>query len=519
MADRATGGDGRLTRNSAAMVTARFTVAVAGLTTLPMLYDRLGAAEFGIWVLLGGVVGALALVDLGLGSALVRQVARTVAGQPDRMTRAVLGVGLLWGVTLWLLASAGTVAAWSSLARMVQLGDLAAEARDALLILLLGLLCDGAALPWRAVLEGAQHYTTLAWVTAGTAVLGAVLAVMVVRLGGGLSALAASTAAVGAVRTTLVVTAARHRYRRLTPSLRGLRRAGLRDLFNYGLRVQVTNAAGAVNLELDRFVLGGVAGPTVAGAFELGSRLLNMFRLPPAIVLMAMFPMAVSRTAAEGRIWLDRFHLVTTRYLTAFAAVGTALLVVSAEPLIRLWLGQPVWWATASIVVLAPSYALNLIAGATAIVLRVENQPGRETGYALLSVVLNLALTWPLWRLFGPLGVPLATSCGIAVGTVYFVVRFHRSTGRPIAPTLAAVRPAASAAILAGLGGTVAARFLPDGPGRLDAALAVLTRSGVVLLVALGVLVGAGFFSAQDRARLRRLTRRPRPVSPMREAA
>ncbi|MFY1669599.1 lipopolysaccharide biosynthesis protein [Plantactinospora sp. WMMB334] len=507
-------GDGRrLTRNSTGLVAARLTVAAAGLTSLPVLYDRLGAAEFGTWVLLGGVVAVLALVDLGLGAALVRQVARTLAGQPDRVTRAALGIGLLWGVLLWLLASAGTVAAWPVLARLLQLGQLAAEARNALLTLLLGLLCDGAALPWRAVLEGAQRYTTLAWMTAGTGVLGAALAVLVVRLGGGLLALAASTAAAGAVRTVLVVTAARHWHRHLGPRLRGMRRDELRELFGYGLRIQVTNASGAANLELDRFVLGGVAGPAVAGSFELGNRLLALLRLPPAIVLMAMFPMAVSRAAVEGQVWLDRFHLAATRYLTAFAAVGTALLVVSADPLIRLWLGEPVWWATATILVLAPSYALNLAAGATAIVLRVEGQPGGETGYALLSVLLNLALTWPLWRLFGPVGVPLATSCGIAAGTAYFVLRFHRSTGRPVTPMLTAVRPAMTAALAAGVGGVLAARFLPDGPGRLDAALAVATRSAVVLLIALAVLAGTGFLPARDRAELRRLVRRNRPLA------
>ncbi|GIG88503.1 lipopolysaccharide biosynthesis protein [Plantactinospora endophytica] len=499
----------RLTRNSASLITARIVMAVAGLGSLPVLYDQLGAARFGVWALLGGLVAIVALVDLGLGSALVRQVAGALTEPLHRSARTALGVGLVWGVLLWLLASAGTLVGWPWLARLLQLGELAGEARQAALTLLLGLLCDGVALPWRAVLEGTQRYTALAWASGGTAVLGAALAVLVVRLGGGLLALAASMAATCAVRAALVVAAASRWQPRLRPSLRAPGPGELRHLLGYGLQVQGTGAAGATNLELDRFILSGTAGPTVAGGFELGNRLLNMLRLPPTIVLLTMFPMAVSRAATEGPAWLDRFHLTATKHLTAFAAVSSALLVVCADPLVRLWLGQPVWWATVGIVVLAPSYALNLAAGATAIVLRVEGRPGQETGYALLSVLLNLALTWPLLHLVGPAGVPLATSIGVALGTAYFIARFHRTSARPIGPVLRAVRPSVLAGAVAGLGGGLAARLLPDGPGRLDAALAVLTRSGVVLLLAVGVLLAAGFLAPADRTRLARLLRRP----------
>ncbi|MGX7671276.1 lipopolysaccharide biosynthesis protein [Plantactinospora sp. DSM 117369] len=513
MASAASTAGRRLTRNSASLIAARIVMAVAGLASLPVLYDQLGAARFGVWALLGGLVAIVALVDLGLGSALVRQVAGALSDTLHRSARLALGVGLVWGLVLWLVASAGTLVGWPWLARLLQLNELADEARQAALTLLLGLLCDGVALPWRAVLEGTQRYTALAWAGGGTAVLGAALAVLVVRLGGGLLALAVSAAATSALRAALVIAAARRWRPRLRPTLRGARSDELRQLLRYGLRVQVTGAAGAANLELDRFVLSGTAGPTVAGGFELGSRLLNMLRLPPAIVLLTIFPMAVTRAATEGPAWLDRFHLTATKWLTAFAAVSSALLVVSADPLVRLWLGRPVWWATVSIAVLAPSYALNLLSGATAIVLRVEGRPGQETGYALLSVLLNLALTWPLLHLLGPAGVPLATSIGITVGTAYFVGRFHRTSGRPIGPVLRAVRPSLAAGALAGLAGGFAARVLPDGPGRLDAGLAVLTRSGVVVLLAASVLLGTGFLDRDDRARLRRLLRGPRSMA------
>ncbi|GAB3933586.1 hypothetical protein GCM10027614_04810 [Micromonospora vulcania] len=262
--------------------------------------------------------------------------------------------------------------------------------------------------------------------------LGAALAILVVRLGGGLAALAASAAATGALRTLLLAAATHRRHPELSPrwgrlDLREVRRVG-----SYGLRVQVSSGAGVVNVELDRLVLGGAFGPAVAGGFDLGTRLLNLLRLPPGFALVVLFPAAVARTVARGTGWLDRFYLSATRYLALFLAPATAALMVSADPLVRLWLGHQVPWAAANIVILAPAYAINLITGAATIVARTEGRPGLETRYVLLSVVLNLALTVPLLWLCGPLGVPLSTALAVVLSTGYFLVYFHSATARPL---------------------------------------------------------------------------------------
>ena len=179
--------------------------------------------------------------------------------------------------------------------------------------------------------------------------------------------------------------------------------------------------------------------------------------------------------------------------------------MVSADPLIRAWLGGPTVWAAASIVILVPAYALTLAAGATAILTRVEGHPGRETGYALLSAGLNLALTWPLLSLLGPIGVPLATAVGITVGTGYFLFSYQRATHRPLTPLLRVVVRPVLAALIAGGAATLLAGFLPDGAGRAMAGLAVVCRSLLVLILTAVLLAAVGFFNRDELARLRRL--------------
>jgi O-antigen/teichoic acid export membrane protein len=326
-----------------------------------------------------------------------------------------------------------------------------------------------------------------------------------VLAGGGLVGLAIVAAAASGLRTCLVIGVARHGAPALSPSLNGLLRDDLRRVADYGLKVQVTSATGAVNLEVDRFVLSGFFGPSVVAGFELGARWANLFRLVPAFALVAMFPMAVAQTVIHGSAWLDQFQLTATKYLTALAATGAAALVVSADPLIRAWLGRPTAWAAASIAILVPAYAITLAAGATGILTRVEGHPGRETGYALLSAGLNLALTWPLLSLLGPIGVPLATAIGITVGTGYFLFSYQQATHRPLTPLLRVVVRPVLAALIAGGAVALLAGFLPDGAGRAMAGLAVVCRCLLVLVLTATLLAAAGFFSGGDLARLRRL--------------
>ncbi|ASW54799.1 lipopolysaccharide biosynthesis protein [Plantactinospora sp. KBS50] len=219
----ATGTDGgRLVRNTLSMLGARIVVALTGLVAMPVVYQHLGPAAFGVWVLLTGLFAIATLLDLGLGAALVREVAAVPTDTaPSRVIRRLLGLGLAWGLVLGTLVSGAFAVGWPWIAQLLRLGELTRDAWHATLWLLLGVVAGGVELPWRAVLEGVQRYGALALVTAVTAVVGAVLAIVAVRLGGGIVGLAASTAATGVIRALVLAGMAERWYRHLTPASAG----------------------------------------------------------------------------------------------------------------------------------------------------------------------------------------------------------------------------------------------------------------------------------------------------------
>jgi O-antigen/teichoic acid export membrane protein len=293
----------------------------------------------------------------------------------------------------------------------------------------------------------------------------------------------------------------------MTPRLRDIRRSDVADATGYGLRVQAVEVGYLVNTQADRLFLGGFFGPAVVAGFEPGSKLITLLRTPVTVVMAAVFPAVVDFVRQHTVDRLFRVYLVMTRYLASFSAVTVAVVVATADPLVRLWLGHAVPLATDTIALLAVGHGFNVAAGAAAVVTMTDGRPGLLARYAVAGTVLNLVLTVPLLWIFGPPGVPLATTVSLLASTLYLFAQFHRYLSRPFSPLVRVLSVPVLASVIGATGTWFAAGYLPDGPSRLGAGAAIVCRGGVAAVLTVAVLGLFGFVSARDRARLRQAAR------------
>lgn len=495
---------GKVARNSLGLLAASGVSMVAGMVSLPFLYGHLGDVHYGIWTLLVGLVALLTVARMGLRPTMTRVVAGA-ASEPGhlRQARGVLAIGMFWGAALGIAMIALAALCWPWLATLFRVGEFSGPARYAALLMLLAFLIDGMVMPWQSVLEGTQHYAPVSWLTAGAAVVTAALSIVVVEYGGGLVPLAAATVLISIVRAAIMMRVAARKAPALMPKPRDIRRCDFRDMTGYGLRVQTVEIAYLVNAHADRVVLGGFFGPAVVAGFEPGSKLITLLRTPVTVVMAAVFPAVVGFVARSAADRVYRAYLLMTRCLAAIAAVSTSVLLATADPLVRLWLGRPVPLAVDTIILLAVGHGVNICAGAVAVITMTDGRPALLARYAVLGTVVNLLLTVPLLTVFGPPGVPMATALSLVFSTAYLFVRFHRDLGRPVRPLVRALGPPTLAVAAAVTLTWLASPYLPDGPGRVDAAAAIGARGGLAALVALAVLAASGFVSAADRMRVR----------------
>lgn len=492
----ARGGIGQLAASGASIV--------SGMMSLPFLYGNLGEAQYGAWSLLTGVVTVLTTALVGLRTTMNRQVARARTEEAQqRAARGVLAVGALSGCVITGFVMTVAVLSWPWLSGVLHLAEYTEPAFYTTLLLLLGFLVDSVSMPWQCVLEGTHRYAPVSLVSGISAVAVAGLAIVLVHFGAGLVLLGLSTLIVSVGRSIVLIALARRHAISLTPRLRSIRRSDVGDLTGHGVRVQSVEMAYIANTQADRFVLGGLFGPAVVAGFEPGVKLMTLLRAPLPVLTVAVFPAVVDFVGRSTPDRLFRVYLLMTRYLAAVAAAATAALVASADPLVRLALGHPVPLAAAATALLAVGYGVNAAAGAASLVAMTEGRPVLLARYAVLSTVLNLGLLAPLLWMFGPHGVPLATALSVIVSTAYLFARFHRDLRQPVTPLLRTLWPPAIACPVAVLLTWLARPYLPDGPGRAEAALAVLSRGAFATAVTVVILVVMRFLTRADLTRLR----------------
>ncbi|MEX2556494.1 MAG: oligosaccharide flippase family protein [Actinomycetota bacterium] len=508
--DRPTVHGSRVAQNAAALLGGRVVTGVVGLVTVPALYGMLGSRRFGLWALLLGLAAIAGLLDFGLGSAQVREVACATGGGDPRRARAVLALGMVCSAGLALVVGLAAALGWPLLAHVFDLSDLAGEGRAAALLLVASLMVDGLASPWRAALEGTQRLRSVAFITVTSAIAGGAGGVALVAAGHGLAGLGWSVLTGSVLRLSLLFVTARRWACGMRPSIRAIDRNAVLTALRYGWRVQLSSGAAVINNDADRLVLGAFSSTAAVSPFDLGSRLANVLRLAPTYVIIAVFPAAAALHARGDRAALDRTYVRTTRYLAMFAAVAAAALVASADPLVVLWLGRRVPMVVATVCLLAPGYAVNLASGAASAVTRAEGAPERETRYALLAAGLNVVLTVPLLVALGPPGVPLSTTLAYVAATAYFFWHFHRSSGRAFGPVLEAIWKPFAAAGCAALVSWIALGRSPIPAERLAAVIAAGSRAGLVVLLSVGMLIALGFFDAEDRRVITRAVARLR---------
>jgi O-antigen/teichoic acid export membrane protein len=458
------------------------------IVTTPVLVHALHEVRYGVFVTVSLVLGYLTFLDLGLTPAVVRSIARH-RGQGDR---AGLERSLRTALTLFLaLALAGGVLLAAGAGLLAGALHVPAALRpEAVFVFRLAAagyaLNVGLAL-FAAVPLGLQRVDLFAIrslvLSTGTAA-GQIAAVL---LGGGLTAVAAVTVAVSAGSLAVFVVAAR----RLLPGVRfrpGFDGRAARELAGFASMRFVNQASGVVVFQLDRLLVGALAGLAQLTYYSVPLSVTQKFTVIQSTMSNGFFPAAAELHGMEDRERLDRLFLSATKLSFALVLPLAALVAGFASPVLRWWIGADFAAHAAPILaVLAAAYCVATVLGVPSLVADATGHPHWTASFAAASAVVNVGLAVLLVPRLGAIGAAWALLLNGAVqGSAFVLVVLRRVLGIPLSRFLGAaiVRPLLCGAAVLAYGLLLAPRI--GGPAELLGALA----GGAALYLALSVLLG-----------------------------
>lgn len=381
------------------------------LVLVAVLVRRLGVADYGVLLLAMTLLTIVALLDLGLGTAVVKHVAEYRAqGYMEALrqtTRNYLGFATL----------AGVVAALAFLLLARRLAVLfhvpANELEAATIVLRMMGLASLFLFPQVALnylLQGWQRYDLTNALTVGTSLARGLLLGGVALAGGGLKPLAGVVVGTQALALMGAVWLARGALRELDLRAGWPERQVLKRLLGFGWATFFSDTATVWIRNLDVVLVSSLISVSAVAPYAVAGK------VPLALTTWvwagpgATLPWFAELQARGEREKMQRTFLLGMRLLLLPAIPLGAMLVVFAGPLLTVWVGPAFLPYAGLLQIFAVVFVADALRGLAVMALYGMGRPRSVFWMCAVQFASTLALIFLLAPRFGLLGVALAVA-------------------------------------------------------------------------------------------------------------
>ena len=396
-----------------------------GLVVVPILVGGLGRTVFGIWEMLGRLMGYLESTD-GRPTQALRLVISNRQSESDlHAKRRWIGAALaVWGCFLPLWIGAGALLVWLAPAVTKVEPSLVGTVRIACMVLMAGVLLAGLGSLPESVLRGMNLGYKRMGLQASLSLAGGAFAAGAVAAGTGLVGVAAASLALTALTGLCFLTLSR----RQLPwfGIERPRRADVDSLLRMSLWIAGGDAVSKLLLASDVIVLGLVlsAGTVTTYVLTGYAALLavNLHSLAADSAIPGLAGIIGQRDHQRAVALRRELLAVTTMFMTA---AGTAVLLCNRS-FVHLWVGADNYaglWTNVLLVVIAVQTTLIRC---DSYILDAALQPGQRVRVSAYAAFVALALSLVLTRYAGMVGLCLGILTGRSIQTVWYPVLVRR---------------------------------------------------------------------------------------------
>ncbi len=381
----------------------------------PVILHKIGVAGYGTWAVFLAINGLTSLADLGLVGTLSKFVAEYYARRDfpalARLLNSALGLFLLldfvistalWGASPLLV---GTLFRGSALPST----ELVVLLRCFLIVIAANILTQ----LFASVTTGLQRLDLTNMISAANVLLSAFFGGLLLLRGWGLRGLVYGYIGSGilTVTTYLIIV------RGLLPliSLNPLRfdRTEARKMFDFSLRLYVTQAAVAVHNGVEKVFLAMLSGVGPVGWYDIASDIALKVRGGIGLILSPVLPAASELNALGDETRMRELYYRTHKYLALFGVPIVCYVAAVSNRFVELWIGPDLKIIALPLSVLVVVNFFNLATGPGFLIFAGSGymRPGIQS--AILGVVLNVVLSLGLIYKFGFAGAVLGTASSL----------------------------------------------------------------------------------------------------------
>jgi O-antigen/teichoic acid export membrane protein len=389
----------------------------------PYIVEALGDSSYGIFALVGTVIGYFALLDFGLGDAVVKYVAEYSGKKDAKRTGEVIGTALsvfmaagLIGVLL-ILSIARVLAA-----RLLKIPpDLVEVAYHSFCAAAIGFFFTMLLTLFTSITNGLNRYDISSCASAAMGIISTVGSVILLRQGFGLIHLVWLSVLLPLLVVLFYFMIIRH----LIPGIPfrpAAQKESLKRILHFGMYAMLSRISSVISSQVSLLMIGAILDVAAVTYYVIPYTILNRLTNLLGRVSMVIFP-AISELQGQNRQdTICELYLTSSRIMLSFATAFTVPMLIFGVRFLKLWM-NPEFAERGGIVLLIITIGV-FIAQCTSVPSYVVNGLGHPkiSGLAAIAnAVLFLVLMIPGAVYGGIIGVAAAETLSILIVVPFFV--------------------------------------------------------------------------------------------------
>jgi O-antigen/teichoic acid export membrane protein len=443
---------GRIVSNTVFNMVGNLWKVLIGLALTPYIIGHIGLDLYGIWAIVSVVSGYFGLLDFGVGASFVKYISEFYTKKEPRKINQLVNTGIVFYAVFSLFIIA---LAYVALDPVVDLLNVPASLHSqAYFVFFVGIILFGVTSifsAFGAIQNGLQRMDLTNKISILVSIPMVAGTVYFLENGYGLNGLMVNNAIVIVLTCIINFIVAF----RLLPSLRInpllASREMFRKIFSFGYKIQVGNISDTVTFQADKLLVSYFLNIGSVGIYQLGSSIAQTFRGIPILLISAILPAASEINAKKEYDVLKELYVRGTKYLILLSFPITFFTVVTADIIMRIWMGPGFETSAFIIQLLSIGYLFNIICGVAVSIGSAIEKPGYQMNASIITIVMNIVLSVILIMRYGLPGIAVAASISLVSGSIYYLIVFHREMMMPLRdliqgviawPLVAAVVPA-----------------------------------------------------------------------------
>jgi O-antigen/teichoic acid export membrane protein len=378
----------------------------------PVLVHNLGNYDYGVWEILGAVLGYMGLLDIGMKPAISRFAAKYHSEDSKQKLSA------LYSTSWFFLAIVGVLLfvfflSWALFFPESLSDDAASQARYSLLLIIVGaqlcIMFPGYVA--ESFLEGFQKYYIKNNITIFNSIVGSVLLFVFITPENALLLLAAINAIGLSIKYLLyTLMLSRPKYGGLWPRFSTASFSSLKETASFGVKSLIQGIASRVEIGTDTIVIGYFLGPAMVPFYAIPANLISYIRNIGWTLTHAFMPLFSSLSAQNKTNEIQEIYLGGSRYIVGLLLPVCVGLTLVGSEFIGVWIGKEYMQNAEIIILLLVVFvATPFLNPFSTRYLTAINEHGLLSKLYPVSAVINITLSIMLVQDYGIIGVAIGS--------------------------------------------------------------------------------------------------------------